>query len=112
MRACELGFEGVVIVLLEHGVKLQDNDLTAAVKGGHLDVVKILIEAGADPNKGDPLPIVRAISMERKDVFRELIKHGASLDGENGAKAVKKAREEGLTSMLAFLGEHGVDIRE
>jgi ankyrin repeat protein len=99
-------------VLLEYGEKLQDNDLTAAVKGGHLNVVNVLIEAGADPNTGDPLPMVCAISMERKDVFHTLLEHGATLDGENGAQAVKKAREEGLTSMLTLLGEHGVDITE
>ncbi|KAF2676285.1 ankyrin [Lentithecium fluviatile CBS 122367] len=111
-EACERGFEGIVRLLLEHGAKIHDITLAAAAKGGHLNVVRALLEYGADPNQGEPLPIISAISRERKDMFQELLGYGASLAGQNGVEAVKKAREEGLESMLALLEEHGVDIRE
>jgi ankyrin repeat protein len=110
--ACESGFEGVVRLLLDNGAELQDIDLAEAAKRGHLNVMKALMEYGADPNKGDPLPIVSAVSRERVDMFQMLLDHGASLDGENGRKAAQKAREEGLDSMLELLKEHGVDVQE
>jgi hypothetical protein len=77
-----------------------------------LNVVNTLIELGADPNKGDPLPIVSAVSLERKDMFDKLLEQGASLGGQSGAEAAKKSREEGLTSMLALLREYGVVTQE
>jgi ankyrin repeat protein len=112
MRACEHGWEPIVRILLEHGAELKDDALAIAAKRGHMNVVKVLVELGADVNQGKPRAIVSAISLERKDMFYGLLELGATLDGESGREALEKAREEGLTSMLALVGEHGVDIRE
>jgi hypothetical protein len=111
-RACEHGWEPIVRLLLEHGAELKDDAFAVAAKRGHMNLVKVLVELGADPNKGEPRPIVSAISLEREDMFYGLLELGATLDGELGQEALKKARDEGLTSMLALLGKHGVDVRE
>ena len=77
-----------------------------------MKVVRVLMEFGADPSQGDPPPIISAITRERKDMFLELVEHGAKFLGDIGVAAVHGAMKEGLESMLALLEEHGVNIQE
>lgn len=111
-RACRRGFERIVRLLLEHGAKWGHNDLASAGRGGHMNIINILMEAGTNLSKAFPHPIVSAISLERQDMFRQLLKHGVTLEGVIVPEAVNTARSEGLTSMLALLEEHGVDIQK
>jgi ankyrin repeat protein len=52
--------------------------LTEALRAGKTDAARILIEAGADPNLGDP--IIEAVSLEDLDFVRLLVDRGACLD--------------------------------
>ncbi|KAK7943116.1 uncharacterized protein PG986_012229 [Apiospora aurea] len=54
--------------------------LDDAVCGGRISTVGLLLDHGADPNVGDPVPIVRAAIKERPDIFRLLRERGARLD--------------------------------
>ncbi|HEY8504776.1 MAG TPA: ankyrin repeat domain-containing protein, partial [Gemmataceae bacterium] len=55
--------------------------LTHAAARGHLDVVKVLLEAGAAPNAEHRWPLGEACRNGHLEVARLLLKHGAKLQG-------------------------------
>jgi hypothetical protein len=99
-----------------------------AAAGGHLDVVKMLVEQGYDMNEpGDhfrnngrrvwnfphalPPPIVSAVELEHVRMFRFLRDAGAVFDTlETCGEAVGRAKAAGLESMLKLLAREGVDL--
>lgn len=136
VEACDCGHVEAVQQLLDYGTKMDGNEIAVAAHKGRWDVVRLLVERGADingdwgeklPDSGEVwgevapddygykrykrgiLPIVGAVAFEREDVVREHVSLGARLDGNFGEKAVEKARTEGLDSMLALLRELGVE---
>ena len=53
-NAAECGYVEVVRVLIKAGANLNDADgrpLLSAVESGDVEVVRVLVEAGADPNQ-------------------------------------------------------------
>jgi hypothetical protein len=122
-KACSTGSESVVRLLLQHDARITGLEIGAAAARGRLTIVRILLEHGANadgvPNfrcgstimAPWPPPIVSAVRLEQKEMFRLLVEHGADL-GEKGVEAVKVAREEGLESMLEMLKEYNVNIEE
>jgi hypothetical protein len=55
--------------------------------------------------------LASAISMEHTELFNFLIERGADLDTSGTAEeCVKRAKKDGLDSMLSLLKEHGVDV--
>jgi uncharacterized protein len=59
--------------------------LGLAVNLGKLEIVKLLLKAGASPNHGgiDNLPLHSAVAFERIDIVRTLIEAGASLNSSD-----------------------------
>lgn len=114
VRACKGGFESIVLVLLKHGARISTtgHEIGQAAKRGNWGSVRMMLQHGADINRGHPPPIVTAVALEREDIFCELIELGAVLHGDVGTKAVECARSEGLDSMLLLLKEHGVDTSD
>jgi hypothetical protein len=87
--------------------------LCAAAIGPYFDIVRILLDAGVDVNEeiGPRSPLASAISMEHTDLFNFLIKRGADLNTPGTTEeCVKRAKKDGLDSMLYLLNEHGVDV--
>jgi hypothetical protein len=107
--ACHRGDLALAKLLLDHGASITPLDMEIAARKGRWNVVKLLVEEGADINNGDPTPLVAAVSFERADVVREFVKLGARVDGDYGQRAVKRAREDGLESMITLLGEMRAD---
>lgn len=103
------GHYKVVEALLDHGAKLTDDELGIAAKKGKWDIVRLMVERGADLNSGNLTPLTAAVEFERADVIKDLIELGARVDGEFGQKAVKRARNLGLESMLGLLKEIGAN---
>ena len=69
-------------LLLRYGATLSQSmagELTAAVGGGHLDLVQDLLSRGASPDVpvDGAFPIEDAVSTEHRDVFMHLLSHGA-----------------------------------
>lgn len=124
--ACRRGTEEVVRLLLHRGAKMTGMEINAAAARGRLTIVKILLEHGTNANgvpfykpPGNheirlgvaPPPIVSAVRLEQKGMFRLLVEYGADLK-EVGSEAVKVAREDGLDSMLEMLEEYNVSIED
>lgn len=137
--ACERSFvsQDVIGLLLEHGavqsaglVKAASRDRTALIQqllsrgasphgalleaavGAYMDIFRLLLVAGADVNKsiGANSPLASAIGLERTNMFKLLIHHGADLYSAGTVEeCVRQARETGLESMLELLQSHGVD---
>ncbi|KAF2016699.1 ankyrin [Aaosphaeria arxii CBS 175.79] len=56
------------------------NPLRAAVKSGHEKIVRVLLDAGADPNKTDNDVLWVAAQSGRTDIVRLLLDHGAKVN--------------------------------
>jgi ankyrin repeat protein len=108
-----------------------DTQLSCAVRAGHANVAKILLDAGADhdhaiefaamcgsrelvkilwgrgENKNNAVQGAFAMAVDREDtaMFRLLAELGAKLDDDVRAAAIKVAQEEGRESMVALLCE-------
>ncbi|KAF2679941.1 hypothetical protein K458DRAFT_393506 [Lentithecium fluviatile CBS 122367] len=109
---CRRGHTAVVKAFLDHGMELDGKEIGIAAAKGKWELVRFLPGRGADINGGVTPPVVSAVNLEREDLVREFVGLGARLDGEFGAKAVGKARAEGLESMLALLEELGADVSD
>lgn len=106
--ASECGRLELVQRLLEGGIPPTDA-LPQASAGGYLDVVRLLLDAGVDPNQtiGPKSPLASAIANEH---FTLLVERGAELHADGVAEeCVRRARKDGLDSMLLLLQAHGVD---
>ena len=89
-----------------------DIPLTYAIRNGHKEMCRLLIEHGADVNAqcGPPLKI----AIEKKDlsICRLLIEHGADVNGRDGLKNTRliQAVENKDLAVCTLLIEHGADI--
>jgi hypothetical protein len=90
-------------ILLSHGAEIKGHEVVIAAKTQNMELVRTLVKAGADVNRGEPKPLVSAIALERPDMFKELIRLGARLDDGVLQECVENAREEGLESMVELL---------
>ena len=89
--------------LLRFGADAKKGEALAEAAGaGSLDICRMLIENGASPQLGDPLPIVRAVKIEHIGIFDMLWENGA-LTEEAKRQALGVARELGLGSMVSLL---------
>lgn len=90
--------------------------LHAAAWGGALEVAKILLEAGADPNSADeegatPLAIA-AGNRDRVDIVQLLLDHGARVDSvdKSGRRPLDSAASNHCVSCIQILLDHGATL--
>jgi hypothetical protein len=81
-----------------------------------LDLVKLLLEYGADPNKAygkTERPLAIAIYNSRNNLIKLLLEHGAdpnlNVDGINNKKILRHACSYGHSTSLKLLLDHGAD---
>ncbi|KAI1452157.1 hypothetical protein F4805DRAFT_448633 [Annulohypoxylon moriforme] len=91
------------------------NALTAAAYDGTINIIRLLLEAGADVNASEGWAIQTAAAEGHYDVVLELLNHGADVNAfttnqnfESGT-ALQGACEFGKTEIVSLLLEHGAD---
>jgi ankyrin repeat protein len=91
----------------------QESPLTQAAEAGHVDIVRLLLEAGADPNNmwANPPSILAAAASGRQDIVEILLAHGASPDAvdEEHETALMAAAAGGHIHVLRKLLDAGAD---
>ena len=87
--------------------------LNYAADAGDLEIVRLLLEHGADPNMGDGWhynPLAAATGGDYLDVMNLLIAHGAHVnDDPSGSQALWRAAMDGKSTSVAFLLKHGAN---
>jgi len=95
-----------------YGGRSGESPLTMAIGRGHLDVARILLEAGADPNRRDAFdqsPLERARTAEAVEL---LVAHGARADlPKSGQDRFLAAAQRGDAAMIRTLLAAGADPR-
>ena len=92
------------------------NALTAAAYDGTLEIVKLLLEHGADPNSEHGWPLQIAAASGHEDVVKLLLEHGADInDNKTNSEflegtALQAAVEAGKTEIVALLLDSGADV--
>jgi ankyrin repeat protein len=112
--AASLGYAELVAFLLEHGAALKlkgqhDPTLHQAVHGGNLEVVKLILNAGADVNEQGGLsesPLHVAVEDDRLEIAKLLLAHGANpalkqIFDESALDAAERAGSESCVALLS-----------
>ncbi|MEM8743985.1 MAG: ankyrin repeat domain-containing protein [Pseudomonadota bacterium] len=106
--------------LLRAGAKVEGGSgrltaLTQAVRAGLQETTRLLLEAGADPNRpaaDGRRPLMLAARSGQDEIVRLLLEKGAEVDGRNpsdGTTALMWAANNGLKSIVEYLIERGAN---
>jgi ankyrin repeat protein len=116
--AVEEGNTAVVKKLLDGGVNINEpvfawTWLQIAANKNQLDVVKLLVERGADLNYKHPLTKMTALSLAAVDGHTEIVKYLLSKGADPNVKlrgnvsVVRVVRDDGNTAMANLLLQNG-----
>src|SRR5205814_8712767 len=90
--------------------------LLAAARNGHLEVVKYLVEHGANiderNNARDKTPLLAAAFDGHYDIVKYLVEHGANVNVQavNGWTPLHDAAYIGNFEVVKYLVDHGADL--
>jgi hypothetical protein len=112
-----------LLEMVRHGlpVNLADHKgnslLMLAAYHGHVDAVRALLKAGADPDRRNDrrqTPLGGAAFKGYADTVMLLIEHGADIDADNGAgmTPIMFAAVFGRTEVIARLREYGASLEQ
>lgn len=119
--AADLGMLEMVRTILSCGVKPDTTDkpvtpLVRASRGGHLEIVRELLKAGADPNRistyGNSSALTDAIEKDHTEVVRALVEAGANVNTyvEDAGNALQYAIPTDNMDLIQFLLNAGADV--
>lgn len=102
---------------LEHPkFNLDDDDdypaILVAVSRGHLEMAKLLLEAGYAPDYGTregETPLSEAIQCQDLDMIKLLVESGACIENGNGEYGIVLATREGDLPIVKYFVEKGAD---
>ncbi|KAF2729710.1 ankyrin [Polyplosphaeria fusca] len=107
--ALRMGRAEVAALLIERGASV-DHVLAPPISKGRTDLVKMLLDDGADPNKGSPHPLVTAVCAEHPRIFEMLLERGAEFSQKVKAECVKRAKSDGFELDLGFWESRATDF--
>jgi ankyrin repeat protein len=113
-KAAVVGHMELVRYLVEAGADIhteEDYALRYAAKNGHLEVVRFLIENGADVHAENEFALKTAFFKGFKDIVFYLIDRGADIHIE-GEVLLRWAAAEGDKNMVRYLIERGANRKE
>ena len=102
--ACHNGQYSVVKLLLDNGVKVNDDSILRAVSNKHYDVSYLLLEHGANYNAQD------LFSIACEDGNYEFVKTLINLGSEEKDKGLLDACKQGHKNIVELLLENGVNV--
>ena len=109
----EGSLKGVSMMVSKGANILARNDVALrwASKNGHLEIVKYLVEQGADIHTQIDVndALIKAILNGHLEVVRYLIEHGADIHAQNDS-ALRWASHNGHLEVVKHLVEHGADV--
>lgn len=115
--AASKGYYDILQLLLESGgpVKKENNSIFKAVLGGHEDIVRLLIQHGANVNaRGETYgcALLAALIQGHKNIFHLLIQHGADVNQRSRLYgcALHIAASKGDENTVRLLVQHGADV--
>lgn len=91
-----------------HAVEVDHPPLFTAVQFGNLEIVKLLLQRGADPKRYAPSPLYRAVESNRRDIIPILLEYGVGPQ----ATALKLAVLHKEESMVKLLLDGGLKVSE
>lgn len=110
--AAARGYADIVKLLLENGADCTDDDnyaIQIASEKGHTEIVKLLLEAGADCTANDNWAVRRAAECGHTDVVKLLLEAGADCTAR-GNRAIQIASEKGYTDIVELLKQYGASL--
>ena len=91
-----------------HRKEVDHPPLFTAVQFGNLEIVKLLLQRGADPERYAPSPLYRAVKDNRRDIIPILLKYGVGPQ----ATALKLAVLHRDESMVRLLLDGGLNVSQ
>ncbi|EAZ91674.1 ankyrin repeat domain-containing protein [Crocosphaera chwakensis] len=119
MLAIEIERLDIIKILLDARVNLydstyfEDNPLTFAVAQNNLEIIELLLEAGADPDRGgESPPLCEAIRMGYIDIAKTLINWNASVEActPSAITPLMIGAVTGNMEIVEILVEEGADV--
>ena len=109
-EASEKGEYNLVKYVLERtGFHDYDLALELASRNGHLNIMKLLLEKGADMHTSDDYPLISASENGHINVVQHLVENGADIHALDD-EALKLASKNGHIKVVQYLVENGADI--
>ena len=119
LHAARLGNVKMIKYLLNNGANINRTEqkfhpLSDAIQNGEINAAKYLIEAGADVNIKNGLPLRMAIKIDNLDIMKDLIEHGADINiefTEDGNKftPLKFAKTQKAYEIYQYLKSEGAN---
>ncbi|ORX66573.1 hypothetical protein DL89DRAFT_260200 [Linderina pennispora] len=106
--ACSRGSTRIAAILLAYGAHVsKDEALCEAAECGHLETIRLLVNAQANVHVGEECPLRNAARGGHLDVVRLLIGEGADVSGQSGILALRAAARAGWVEIVRELVRAG-----
>jgi ankyrin repeat protein len=106
------GNSNIVKYLIEEGADVNSDDSRAlqnAAGNDHVEVIRVLISSGADIHAGDDKALRMAANLRQYNAVRILLEHGANVHAYN-SKAFRLAAWNGDVEAVKLLLSYGADV--
>lgn len=109
ITAAEGGYDDIIKYLINNGANINSNFLNWICGYGSLNIVKFVIEKKIDITLDDNYNIRIAANSGRFDIVEQLIKAGAGIHSKND-EILSHASRHGNMKMIKYLLDNGADI--